>query len=49
MTAVRWLLVLALALVLVGLITYARGSEHHRGDEIGAHGTKIILVGTEDE
>jgi hypothetical protein len=33
---VRWLIVLALALVLIGLIAYARGDEHHRGDEIGA-------------
>ena len=43
----RWsafLLVLLLALCLVGLIGYARGPDHHRGDEIGTHGTKIIVV-----
>ena len=32
----RWLLVVLAALVLVGLIAYARGDEHHRGDEVGA-------------
>ena len=33
---VRWLIVLALALVLIGLMAYARGEEHHRGDDVGA-------------
>ena len=32
----RWLIVLVIALVLVGLIAYARGDEHHRGDDVGA-------------
>jgi hypothetical protein len=32
----RWLIVLAIALVLIGLIAYARGDEHHRGDDAGA-------------
>ena len=36
MTAVRWLLVVALALVVIGLIAYGRGREHQRGDEVGA-------------
>jgi hypothetical protein len=38
----RWLaLAFALVLVLgiVGLIAYARGPQHHRGDELGTHGT----------
>jgi hypothetical protein len=39
----RWV-ALAFAIVLVasivGLIAYARGPEHHRGDEIGTHGTQ---------
>ena len=42
MNGARWFaLVMALVLVLaiVGLIAYARGPEHHRGDEIGTHGT----------
>jgi hypothetical protein len=32
----RWLIVLAISLVLIGLIAYARGDEHHRGDDVGA-------------
>jgi hypothetical protein len=29
-----------LVLGVVGLIAYARGPQHHRGDELGTHGTK---------
>jgi hypothetical protein len=32
----RWLIVLALGLVVIGLIVYARGPEHHHGDDVGA-------------
>jgi hypothetical protein len=39
-----WLIALVLALCVVGLIAYARGPKHHRGDEIGTHGTKIVVV-----
>ena len=42
--AVRWLIILAAAVVLVGLIAYARGAKHYRGDEIGSHGTKVVVV-----
>jgi hypothetical protein len=42
--AIEWLLILAAALLVVGLIAYARGSKHHRGDEVGTHGTKIVVV-----
>ena len=38
------LIALVCALGVVGLIAYARGPEHHRGDEIGTHGTKVIVV-----
>jgi hypothetical protein len=34
--AVRWLLVLVIALLVIGFATYARGDEHKRGDEVGA-------------
>jgi hypothetical protein len=44
-----WVVVLAAALCVIGLAAYARGPEHHRGDEIGTHGTKIVSVRTEDE
>jgi hypothetical protein len=39
-----WVIALIVALCVVGLIAYARGQEHHRGDEVGSHGTKIIVV-----
>ena len=38
MSAVRWIVVIALVLVLVGMLAFARGREHHRGDEEGALG-----------
>jgi hypothetical protein len=40
----RWVLVSVCALLVIGLIAYARGPKHHRGDEIGSHGTKVIVV-----
>jgi hypothetical protein len=45
---VRWGAVLAAALLLIGLAAYARGPEHRRGDEIGSHGTKVVIVRTDD-
>ena len=36
MTTVRWLLVVALVLALLGLVAYGRGRDHRRGDEVGA-------------
>jgi hypothetical protein len=44
----RWAVVLAAALLVIGLAAYARGPEHRRGDEIGSHGTKVVLVRTDD-
>jgi hypothetical protein len=41
---VRWLLVAAAAALIVGLAAYARGPKHYRGDEIGSHGTKVVVV-----
>jgi hypothetical protein len=40
----RWLIVLVIALVLVGLIAYARGDEHHRGDDVGALRAAVSFV-----
>ena len=34
--AARWLLVLACAVFVIVLLSYARGSDHHRGDDVGA-------------
>ena len=41
---VEWLAIVAVALLIVGLIAYARGPKHHEGDEIGSHGTKVVVV-----
>jgi hypothetical protein len=42
--AVAWFLIVTAALLVVGLIAYARGPRHYRGDEIGSHGTKVVAV-----
>jgi hypothetical protein len=35
----RWVLLVVLALVLVGLLAFARGPDHHRGpQQVGAYG-----------
>jgi hypothetical protein len=44
-----WVVVLAAALCVIGLAAYARGPEHHRGDDVGTHGTKIVIVRTEEQ
>ncbi|MGH3506704.1 MAG: hypothetical protein ACRDO2_05825 [Nocardioidaceae bacterium] len=36
MSVRRWVLALVVLGVIVAMIAYARGDEHHRGDEIGA-------------
>ena len=41
---VKWLLIAAGAALVVGLGYYGRGAKHHRGDEIGSHGTKVVVV-----
>jgi hypothetical protein len=32
-----------LALSIIGLMAYARGEKHYRGDEIGSHGTRVVV------
>ena len=44
MSGIRWVIVVVLVLVLVGLIAYARGREHHRGDEEGALGSSARVA-----
>ena len=36
---IAWGLLLLMALSLLGMLAYARGADHRRGDEIGTHGT----------
>jgi hypothetical protein len=43
---IAWGLLIFFALSLIGLFAYARGPKHHRGDEIGTHGTKIVILKT---
>jgi len=35
-TAVRWVIVAIAALLVVGLLIWARGDDHHRGDDVGS-------------
>ncbi len=46
---IRWGAVIVAALLLIGLAWYGRGPKHHRGNDIGSHGTKVIIVRTEDQ
>ena len=32
----RWVLLVVVALVVVGLLAFARGADHHRGQQVGA-------------
>jgi hypothetical protein len=41
---IRWLIVVAIVLVVIGLIAYARGPEHHRGDDVGALPAGVAIV-----
>jgi hypothetical protein len=40
----EWLIVVACGLLVIGLVAYARGPKHHRGDEVGSHGAKVVVV-----
>jgi hypothetical protein len=41
---VSWILLAVAAALVVGAMAYLRGTPHHRGDEIGSHGTKVVIV-----
>ena len=41
-TPLRWILVVAALLLVVGLVVWARGDDHHRGDEVGALATAHV-------
>jgi hypothetical protein len=42
--AIEWVLIIVAGLLVIGLIAYGRGPKHYRGDEIGSHGTKVVVV-----
>jgi hypothetical protein len=43
----RWVVVVLIALLVIGLIAFARGPDHRRGDETGegSIGVAILVVG----
>ena len=47
MSGIRWVVVVLVVLVLVGLLAFARGREHHHGDEVGALGAGGAAVRVE--
>jgi hypothetical protein len=40
-----WLLALLIAVLIVGLVGYARGPAHHHGDDVGSHPAVTLTVG----
>ena len=46
--APRWVVVLVIAVLVVGLIAFARGRDHRRGDEPGqgSIGAAVIVLGS---
>ena len=42
--APRWVVVILVVLVLVGLVAFARGREHRRGDEVGDRAVAVVVV-----
>ena len=43
--APRWVVVILVVLVLVGLLAFARGREHRRGDELGDRAATVVISG----
>jgi hypothetical protein len=44
LNVIRWVIILGLTLVVLGLIAYARGPEHQRGDDVGALDRGVAAV-----
>ena len=38
----RWVIVVVAVLLAVGLVAWARGRDHHRGDDVGEHASGAI-------
>jgi hypothetical protein len=43
----RWVLILVVVLLVIGLVAAARGREHRRGDDVGALGSPVASSVTE--
>jgi hypothetical protein len=41
---IEWVIIIAAVALLIGLLAEARGNKHFRGDEIGSHGTRVVVV-----
>jgi hypothetical protein len=43
----RWVVVVLIALLVIGLIAFARGPDHRRGDETGegSIGATLVVIG----
>ena len=47
MSGIRtWVLVVILAALVIGLIVAARGLDHHRGDDLGAWRSPVLITHT---
>lgn len=42
--AVRWVAMLLLAAFVLGLLIWARGIAHHRGDDVGSLGARYVAA-----
>jgi hypothetical protein len=44
----RWVVVVLIVVVVVGLLAFARGREHRRGDEVGqgSIGATVLMLGS---
>ena len=45
--APRWVIVVVVVLVLVGLLAFARGRAHRRGDEVGERASTVRVEAPE--
>ncbi|MGH3458094.1 hypothetical protein [Aeromicrobium sp.] len=45
-TAVRWLIAALAILLVLALLVWARGTEHQRGDDVGAFGIARTVAGS---
>jgi hypothetical protein len=43
----KWVIAVIVALLVVGMIAFARGRTHHRGDDVGALGARVDVVRVE--
>ncbi len=41
---VRWVIIIAAVLLVLGLVAFARGRVHQRGDDVGTSATSVVSV-----